>query len=86
MIRIPITLDLILLPDLTNAIKVKRGKETYLYRTNHAEDKRALLMAFRQVAEELREKKREQTEREQDRRKSMWTGEVRSTQGGMFIS
>lgn len=34
-------------------------------------------MAFRQVAEELREKKREQTEREQDRRKSMWTGEVR---------
>jgi hypothetical protein len=62
--------------DLTNAIKVKRGKETYLYRTNNAEDKRALLMAFRQVAEELREKKREQTEREQDRRKSMWTGEV----------
>lgn len=62
--------------DLRNAIKVKRGRETYVYRTNHPEDKRALLMAFRQVAQELREKKREQTEREQERRKSMWTGEV----------
>jgi hypothetical protein len=64
--------------DLTNAIKVKRGKETYVYRTNRSEDKRALLMAFRQVADELREKKREQSEKEQERRKSMWTGEVRS--------
>lgn len=64
---------------------MKRGKETYLYRTNHSEDKRALLMAFRQVAEELREKKREQTEREQDRRKSMWTGEVCPASRNMFI-
>ncbi|KAI5450924.1 exocyst complex component exo84 [Naganishia albida] len=62
--------------DLTNAIKVKRGKETYVYRTNRTEDKRALLMAFRQVADELREKKREQSEKEQERRKSMWTGEA----------
>lgn len=68
-------------PDLTNAIKVKRGKETYVYRTNRSEDKRALLMAFRQVADELREKKREQSEKEQERRKSMWTGEVRETNG-----
>lgn len=66
--------------DLTNAIKVKRGKETYVYRTNRSEDKRALLMAFRQVADELREKKREQSEKEQQRRKSMWTGEVRATE------
>ncbi|KAJ9104111.1 hypothetical protein QFC19_004095 [Naganishia cerealis] len=67
--------------DLTNAIKVKRAKETYVYRTNHAEDKRALLMAFRQVNEELQAKKREQNEREQERRKSMWTGELTMAKG-----
>jgi hypothetical protein len=61
---------------LTNSIKVKRGKETYVYRTNHPEDKRALLLAFRQVNEEMQAKKREQNEKEQERRKSMWTGEV----------
>ncbi|KAJ9099335.1 hypothetical protein QFC21_004216 [Naganishia friedmannii] len=67
--------------DLTNSIKVKRGKETYVYRTNHPEDKRALLMAFRQVNEEMQAKKRELNEKEQERRKSMWTGEVTTSRG-----
>ncbi|KAJ9111220.1 hypothetical protein QFC22_006595 [Naganishia vaughanmartiniae] len=67
--------------DLTNAIKVKRGKETYVYRTSHPEDKRALLMAFRQVNEEMQVKKRELNEKEQERRKSMWTGEVSTLRG-----
>ncbi|GAC98205.1 potential exocyst complex component Exo84 [Pseudozyma hubeiensis SY62] len=44
--------------DLTNAIKIKRGRETYVYRTERGEDKRALLNAFRRVAEELARKRR----------------------------
>ncbi|KAJ9474696.1 Exocyst complex component EXO84 [Pseudozyma hubeiensis] len=44
--------------DLTNAIKIKRGRETYVYRTERGEDKRALLNAFRRVAEELAKKRR----------------------------
>ncbi|KAI3475495.1 hypothetical protein L1887_63119 [Cichorium endivia] len=44
--------------DLTNAIKIKRARESYVYRTDRAEDKRALLNAFRRVAEELAKKRR----------------------------
>jgi hypothetical protein len=63
--------------DLTNAIKIRRGKETFVYRTSRSEDKKALLAAFRQVAEELAAKKRKDSEKEQERRKSMWQGDVR---------
>lgn len=62
--------------DLTNALKIRRSKETCVYRTGRAEDKKALLAAFRQVSQELGEKKRKESEREQERRKSMWTGDV----------
>ncbi len=62
--------------DLTNAIKIRRGKETFVYRTSRSEEKKALLGAFRQVAEELAAKKRKENEKEQERRKSMWTGDV----------
>lgn len=48
--------------DLTNAIKIKRGRESYVYRTDRAEDKRALLNAFRRVAEELAKKRRNEAE------------------------
>ncbi|KAL7421281.1 exocyst complex component exo84 [Cryptotrichosporon argae] len=61
--------------DLTNALKIKRGKEVCVYRTAKPEDKKALLGAFRQVSQELSEKKRKDNEKEQERRKSMWQGD-----------
>ncbi|CDR98683.1 hypothetical protein, partial [Sporisorium scitamineum] len=48
--------------DLTNAIKIKRARETHVYRADRAEDKRALLNAFRRVAEELAKKRRNESE------------------------
>ncbi|EST09068.1 Cullin repeat-like-containing domain protein [Kalmanozyma brasiliensis GHG001] len=48
--------------DLTNALKIKRARETYVYRTDRAQDKRALLNAFRRVAEELAKKRRNESE------------------------
>lgn len=62
--------------DLTNAIKVRRGKETFVYRTSRSDDKKALLAAFRHVASELSNKKRKDNEKEQEKRKSMWSGDV----------
>ncbi|WWC91120.1 uncharacterized protein L201_006061 [Kwoniella dendrophila CBS 6074] len=61
--------------DLTNALKIRRGKEVCVYRTSKPEDKKALLAAFRQVSQELGEKKRKESEKEQERRKSMWHGD-----------
>ncbi|ORX39188.1 hypothetical protein BD324DRAFT_618768 [Kockovaella imperatae] len=58
--------------DLTNALKIRRGKESSVYRTAKMEDKKALLSAFRQVSQELSEKKRKESEKEQQKRKSMW--------------
>lgn len=50
--------------DLKNALKIKRGKEVYVYRTDKAQDKRALLNAFRRVGEDLGNKmKRERKSR-----------------------
>ncbi|SNX86315.1 related to EXO84 - exocyst protein essential for secretion [Melanopsichium pennsylvanicum] len=48
--------------DLTNAIKIKRASETHVYRTDRTQDKRALLNAFRRVAEELAKKRRNESE------------------------
>ncbi len=62
--------------DLTNALKIRRAKEVCVYRTVKPEDKKALLAAFRQVSQELGEKKRKETEKEQERRKSIWQGDV----------
>lgn len=61
--------------DLTNALKIRRGKEVCVYRTAKPDDKKALLAAFRQVSQELGEKKRKDTEKEQERRKTMWHGD-----------
>jgi hypothetical protein len=47
-----------------------------VYRTSKAEDKKALLAAFRQVSQELSEKKRKESEKEQERRRTMWQGDV----------
>ena len=54
--------------ELTNAIKVKRGKSTAIFRSERPEDKRALLSAFKKVAEELMAKRRKQ---------SIWEAETR---------
>ena len=62
--------------DLTNALKIRRNKEVCIYRTAKPEDKKALLAAFRQVSQELGEKKRKDNEKEQERRKSIWQGDA----------
>ncbi len=59
--------------DLQNAIKVKRGKETIIYRTDKPEYKKMLLLAFKKVAEELINKKRKEMLSEAEARK----GDVR---------
>lgn len=66
----------LIMTDLTNALKIRRGKEVCVYRTGRPEDKKALLAAFRQVSQELGEKKRRESEKEQVRRKTMWLGDV----------
>lgn len=57
---------------MTNVFKIRHGKETHVYRTESASDKKSLLAQFRQVAEELAAKKRKEREGEHERRKSMW--------------
>ena len=59
---------------MTNVFKIRHGKETNVYRTDTPADKKALLSQFRQVAEELADKRRKEREGEHERRKSMWTG------------
>jgi hypothetical protein len=60
-------------PDLHNAVKIKRGKETIIFRTDKPEDKKMLLLAFKKVAEELMNKKRKEMLNEAEARK----GDVR---------
>ncbi|RDB19331.1 Exocyst complex component EXO84 [Hypsizygus marmoreus] len=57
---------------MTNVFKIRHGKETHVYRTETAQDKKSLLAQFRSVAEELAAKKRKEREGEHERRKSMW--------------
>ncbi|KAH9958939.1 hypothetical protein BC827DRAFT_1135523 [Russula dissimulans] len=59
---------------LVNVFKVKHARETHVYRTDSAMDKKNLLSQFRHVAEELAVKKRKEREGEHERRKSLWTG------------
>lgn len=44
-----------------DSIKIKKGKESFIYRAEKSESKKALLSAFRRVAEELATKKRKGT-------------------------
>jgi hypothetical protein len=60
--------------ELTNALKIKRGKEVCVYRAARPEDKKALLGAFRQVSTDLAERKRKENEAEQERRRTHWQG------------
>ena len=59
---------------MTNVFKIRNNKETHVFRTDLAADKKALLSQFRQVAEELSAKRRKEREGEHERRKSMWIG------------
>jgi exocyst complex component 8 len=61
---------------MTNVFKIRHGKETYVYRTESAGEKKSLLGQLRIVAEELAEKKRKEREGEHERRKSTWQGLV----------
>ncbi len=75
--------------DLTNALKVKRGKDTFVFRCAKAEDKKALLAALRQVSQDLLEKRRKESEAEQERRRTMWHGDAanaRMTRMSLFVS
>lgn len=51
--------------------KIRHGKETHVYRTENAADKKSLLSQFRRVAEDLAAKKRKEREGEHERRKTM---------------
>ncbi|SCV67496.1 BQ2448_5107 [Microbotryum intermedium] len=63
--------------DLTNAVKIKRGKETIIFRTDKTEDKKVLLMAFKKVAEELMNKKRKEMLSEAEARKGDFSSTLR---------
>lgn len=67
--------------DLTNAIKIRRGKETLIFRTDKPDSKRSLLLSFRKVAEELASRKRREIEKEQEKRRTLW--QVDMAQGGV---
>ncbi|KDR85544.1 hypothetical protein GALMADRAFT_234471 [Galerina marginata CBS 339.88] len=70
-------------PSMTNVFKIRHGKETHVYRTETPSDKKSLLSQFRQVAEELSQKRRKEREGEHERRKSMWQGGPGSGGGGV---
>ncbi|KAF8807915.1 hypothetical protein BYT27DRAFT_7190004 [Phlegmacium glaucopus] len=59
---------------MTNVFKIRHGKETHVYRTETPLEKKSILSQFRQVAEELSQKRRKEREGEHERRKSMWQG------------
>lgn len=63
--------------DMSNVFKIRHGKETHVYRTEAAGDKKNLLVIFRSVAEDLAAKRRKEREGEHERRKSLWvSGDV----------
>jgi hypothetical protein len=67
--------------DLSNAIKIKRGKETIIFRTERPEDKKSLLSAFKKVAEELQNKRRKDALSEAEARR----GDVSSVPSSLSL-
>lgn len=64
--------------DVTRALKVRKGKDSFVYRCEKSSDKRSLLSAYKTTSEELAARRRKEREGEQERRRSLWTaGEVR---------
>ncbi|KAF8753719.1 Exocyst component 84 C-terminal [Rhizoctonia solani] len=80
--------------ELQNVFKIKRGQDTFVYRTERLSDKRALLSQFRKAAEELAARKRKEREGEHEKsgRKSLvfdaipalpaWMAEMAAGSGG----
>src|SRR5258708_3837636 len=63
--------------DVTRALKVRKGKDSFVYRCEKSSDKRSLLSAYKTASEELSARRRKEREGEQERRRSLWTaGEV----------
>ncbi|KAH7338844.1 Cullin repeat-like-containing domain protein [Rhizoctonia solani] len=58
--------------ELQNVFKIKRGQDTFVYKTERLPDKRALLSQFRKAAEELATRKRKEREGEHEKRRSLW--------------
>lgn len=71
-----IVVDLKDAAELVNAIKIKRGKETLIFRTDKAEDKKQLLAAFKKVAEDMMNKKRKEMLSEAEARKGDFTSRM----------
>ena len=74
---------------MTNVFKIRHNKETHVYRTEAAADKKNLLVQFRHIAEELSARKQKEREGEHQRRKSLWisaNGDVRSSSMRTFKS
>ncbi|KAF8600918.1 hypothetical protein BDV93DRAFT_446726 [Ceratobasidium sp. AG-I] len=67
--------------ELQNVFKIRKGQDTFVYRTERLGDKRTLLGQFRQAAEELAVRKRKEREGEHERRRSMWTAGDRKSMG-----
>ncbi|GAA6028052.1 hypothetical protein JCM8097_001849 [Rhodosporidiobolus ruineniae] len=72
--------------DLQNAVKIKRGKETIIFRTDKPEDKKMLLLAFKRVAEELMAKKRKEMLNEAEARKGDLRGSGQYLDGSFSSS
>ncbi|KAJ1302657.1 hypothetical protein OPQ81_002973 [Rhizoctonia solani] len=58
--------------ELQNVFKIKRGQDTFVYKTERVSDKRAILSQFRKAAEELAARKRKEREGEHEKRRSLW--------------
>ncbi|KIR34166.1 exocyst complex component EXO84 [Cryptococcus deuterogattii MMRL2647] len=72
--------------ELVNIVKVHRGKEHCVYKAQKSDDKRALINAFRQISREVNEKKRKDSEKEQERRKTMWLGDKNGNGASQALS
>jgi hypothetical protein len=75
-----LTLIEFLFKALVNVFKVRQGKETHVYKTETASEKKNLLAQFKVVADELYAKRRREREGEFERRKTVFNNsDVRST-------
>jgi hypothetical protein len=64
------------LVDLANVLKIRHLKETHVYKTEQASEKRTLLAQLRHVGDELQSRRQREREGEHERRKTAWMGDV----------
>ncbi|KAF8327616.1 uncharacterized protein EI90DRAFT_3126976 [Cantharellus anzutake] len=65
--------------DVTRAFKVRKGKDSFVYRCEKSSDKRVLLSTCKTTSEELAARRRKEREGEQERRRSLWTAGERAS-------